>query len=69
MEKTVTPGQKTIEEVATFLKTEPHQVMKAIALVTHEGQFVLLLLRGDHQLNEIKASKVIGDMADLIPPQ
>jgi prolyl-tRNA synthetase len=36
-------------------------VLKAIAVVTHENEFVLLLLRGDHQLNEIKASKVLGD--------
>jgi prolyl-tRNA synthetase len=61
MEKVVTPGQKTIEEVAAFLGVPPQQVMKAIAVMTSEGQFVLLLLRGDHQLNEIKAAKVLGE--------
>jgi len=61
LEKVVTPGQKSIEDVAAFLNAAPQQVMKAIAVMTHEGQFVLLLLRGDHQLNEIKAAKVLGD--------
>ena len=61
LEKVVTPGQKTIEEVAAFLNVPAQQVMKAIAVMTTEGQFVLLLLRGDHQLNEIKAGKVLGE--------
>ncbi len=61
LEKVVTPGQKSIEEVAAFLQVPPQQVMKAIAVMTGEGQFVLILLRGDHQLNEIKAAKVLGD--------
>ena len=61
MEKVVTPGQKSIEEVSAFLNVTPQQVMKAIAVMTSEGHFTLLLLRGDHHLNEIKASKVIGD--------
>ncbi len=61
LEKVVTPGQKTIEEVAAFLNVPARQVMKAIAVMTAEGQFALLLLRGDHQLNEIKATKVLGE--------
>jgi len=61
LEKVITPGQKSIAEVAAFLNVAPAQVMKAIALMTNEGQFVLLMLRGDHSLNEIKASKVLGE--------
>lgn len=61
LEKVVTPGQKTIEEVAAFLNVSQQQVLKAIAVVTGEGQFVLILLRGDHVLNEIKAGKVLGE--------
>jgi prolyl-tRNA synthetase len=60
LEKAITPGQKTIEEVAAFFNTSADHVMKAIAVITHENEFVLLLLRGDHQLNELKASKVLG---------
>jgi prolyl-tRNA synthetase len=61
LEKVVTPGQKSIEEVSAFLNVTPQQVMKAIAVMPHDGQFTLLLLRGDHQLNEVKASKVLGE--------
>ncbi len=61
MQKVITPGQKTIEEVAAFFDTGMNKVLKAIAVMTHENEFVLLLLRGDHQLNEIKASKVLGE--------
>lgn len=61
LQKVVTPGQKTIEEVAAFFNATPQKIMKSIAVVNHEGVFALLLLRGDHQLNEIKASKVLGE--------
>jgi len=61
LEKAITPGQKTIEEVAAFFSTSAQNVLKAIAVVNHENEFMLLLLRGDHQLNEIKVSKIVGD--------
>ena len=61
MQKTITPGQKTIEEVAAFFDTSAQKILKSIAVVTHENEFALLLLRGDHQLNEIKAGKVLGE--------
>jgi prolyl-tRNA synthetase len=60
LQKVITPGQKTIEEVAGFFSVSAQQVLKAIAVMDAENQFALLLLRGDHQLNEIKASKVLG---------
>jgi prolyl-tRNA synthetase len=61
MQKVITPGQKTIEEVAAFFSTSAKNVLKALAVVNHEGEFILLLLRGDHQLNEIKVSKILGE--------
>jgi len=61
MQKVITPGQKTIEEVAAFFDTTAQGVLKAIALVNSEDEFVLLLLRGDHHLNEVKVSKVLGE--------
>ncbi|TAN84862.1 MAG: proline--tRNA ligase [Gallionella sp.] len=61
LEKVITPGQKTIEEVAAFLNVAPQQVLKAIAVMDAENRFALLLLRGDHQLNELKAAKVLGE--------
>jgi prolyl-tRNA synthetase len=61
LQKVITPGQKSIEEVAAFFNTTADKVLKAIAVMDAENQFVLLLLRGDHQLNEIKAGKVLGE--------
>lgn len=61
LQKVITPGQKTIAEVAAFMNVAPQQVMKAIAVMDSENQFALILLRGDHQLNEIKAAKVLGE--------
>ncbi|MDR2195517.1 MAG: proline--tRNA ligase, partial [Gallionellaceae bacterium] len=60
LHKVATPGQRSIEEVAAFFDAPPQQVLKSIAVVDEEGRFALLLLRGDHQLNEVKAAKVLG---------
>ena len=59
MEKVATPGKSTCEDVAALLKLPLERTVKAIA-VMHENTFVLLLVRGDHNLNEHKASKVAG---------
>ena len=61
LQKVITPGQKSIEDVAAFMQASPQQVLKAIAVMDAENNFVLLLLRGDHTLNEIKASKILGE--------
>lgn len=57
MKKVATPGQTRCEEVAALLDIPLTRTVKAIA-VMHNEQFLLLLLRGDHTLNEIKASKL-----------
>ena len=59
MAKVATPGKTTCADVAALLKLPLARTVKAIALV-HDGQFLLLLLRGDHALNEVKAQKAIG---------
>ena len=64
MEKKATPGKTKCEDVAAFLGLPLTQTVKAIAVMAEKergSEFVLLLLRGDHDLNEIKAQKVIGD--------
>ncbi|MGY6215331.1 proline--tRNA ligase [Methylolobus aquaticus] len=63
IEKVATPGKKTIEEVSEFLGLPPQRIVKAIAVMSGE-QFHLLLLRGDHELNEIKARK-LPELAEL----
>ncbi|WP_407411760.1 proline--tRNA ligase [Acinetobacter sp.] len=57
-----TPNQKTIADISAFLGTEPKKSVKALLVqgVTNEAgetPVVALFLRGDHELNEIKAEK------------
>lgn len=59
--KEPTPDKTQCGDVAQFLGTDVTQLVKSIAVVAAEGGFTLLLLRGDHELNEIKAEKVIGE--------
>jgi len=63
-----TPGQKTIEDVARFLGVSPKNKIKTLALMIDEKdpktgkvvpRSVVVLLRGDHQLNETKLSSVV----------
>ncbi|HTU03233.1 MAG TPA: proline--tRNA ligase, partial [Candidatus Sulfotelmatobacter sp.] len=55
-----TPGRKTIAEVAEFTGLPETSQMKSLVLVA-DGKPVLVLLRGDHQLNEAKFGTVSGD--------
>jgi prolyl-tRNA synthetase len=57
METVDTPGQHSIEEVSRFLKIEPRRTLKTL-LVRGTGGVVALVLRGDHELNAIKAEKL-----------
>ncbi len=59
MAKAATPGKTTCEDVAALLKLPLQRTVKAIAVMSGE-RFAMLLLRGDHNLNEIKAGKVAG---------
>ena len=62
--KTPTPGKTKCESVAELLGLQLSQTVKTIALTveSEEGKksYWVLLLRGDHELNEIKVSKVAG---------
>ena len=59
LRKVPTPGKTRCEEVAALLGLPLERTVKAIA-VMHDDDFALLLLRGDHDLNEVKAQKTIG---------
>jgi prolyl-tRNA synthetase len=59
MNKVPTPGKTRCEEVAELLGVPLPRTVKAIAVV-HDGEFFLLLIRGDHSLNEVKVQKVPG---------
>ncbi|HGM5925988.1 TPA: proline--tRNA ligase [Stenotrophomonas maltophilia] len=63
MRKIDTPTQKTCEDVAALLGIDLQRTVKSVALIAGEGkaqQFVLVLVRGDHEVNEIKLAKVAG---------
>jgi prolyl-tRNA synthetase len=57
MRKVATPGQHTIEAVSAFLKVPAQRIVKTLMVVSGDQQEYLLLLRGDHMLNEVKAGK------------
>jgi len=52
-----TPGQHSIEDVSRFLKTDASQCLKTLIVDGVDGTLVALVLRGDHELNDIKAAK------------
>jgi len=67
-----TPGQKTIEDVAKFLGVSPKNKIKTLALMVDEkdkagkitkSSAVIVLMRGDHQLNEAKLNSTIAATA------
>ena len=67
--KTATPNQAKCEDVAKFLNVDLKQTIKSLVLakdtVENDGaiqsEIILILLRGDHELNEVKAGKVLGE--------
>jgi len=59
MKKVPTPGKTRCEDVAALLGLPLERTVKAIALM-HGETFHLLLVRGDHDLNEVKAQKLPG---------
>jgi prolyl-tRNA synthetase len=60
-----TPGQRTIQEVSVFLGIPRTHNMKSLVYMV-EGRPRLILLRGDHQLNEPKLARVLG--TDIFRP-
>jgi prolyl-tRNA synthetase len=57
LEKVATPGAHTIEDVSKRLKVAPERIVKTLMVVAGDGREHLLLLRGDHMLNEVKVDK------------
>jgi prolyl-tRNA synthetase len=64
-----TPGQKTIEDVARFLGVSPKNKIKTLALMADEkdektgktkSRAIVVLMRGDHQLNEAKLNSTVA---------
>ncbi|WP_201713818.1 proline--tRNA ligase [Rossellomorea arthrocnemi] len=59
LEKVSTPESKSIEEVSTFLSVEKDQCIKSL-LFKVDDEYVLVLSRGDHEINEIKVKNLLN---------
>src|SRR5882672_12189202 len=55
-----TPGAKTIEDVTQLLKLPASRLVKTLLVDAADGGVVALLVRGDHELNAVKAQKLAG---------
>ncbi|GMV30720.1 MAG: proline--tRNA ligase [Rhodanobacteraceae bacterium] len=73
LERVATPTQKTIDEVSAFLAVAPQECVKTLLVRGNDG-LVALCVRGDHEINEVKAAKlaelpgesVLADEADIV---
>ncbi|MGB2876011.1 MAG: proline--tRNA ligase [Gaiellaceae bacterium] len=59
-EEVETPGARTIEDVSTLLGVDERATAKAMPVVAN-GRVVLVLVRGDDRLNEMKLLAVLGE--------
>ncbi len=62
LEKVATPDVHTIAELAAFLKIPEAQTVKALAVKDETRAICVLFIPGDHELNEIKAGRVVAGM-------
>lgn len=65
LQKVATPGQKTIEEVASFLQVPATSILKTLIVLGTPDEkghqpLIALVIRGDHTLNKVKAGKLPG---------
>lgn len=58
LEERFTPEASTIEQISSFLKVRPEDCIKTLIYVA-DGQPIAALVRGDHNLNEIKLQKTL----------
>jgi len=63
--KVATPGKRSIEDVAAFLAIDPNRTLKLLMVESTEGGVIALAIRGDHELNAIKAQKLPGVASPL----
>lgn len=69
LEKIETPGVKTVEELAKFLKIETSGVVKTLFYMADEKP-VMVLVRGDHEVNEVKVTNYLdADDLEMATPE
>jgi prolyl-tRNA synthetase len=60
LKKVRTPGKRTVEEVSAFLSEPAERFIKTLLCVTSTGENVAALVRGDHELSEVKLRTLLG---------
>ena len=60
LEKVATPGKKSVPEVAEFLKISADKFIKTLVYKCDGDELVAALVRGDHEINELKLRTVLG---------
>ena len=60
-----TPKQHSIEDVSQFFNVSAEQCLKTLLVKGENNDLVALLLRGDHELNELKAEKIEGVLSPI----
>ncbi|HEX9801000.1 MAG TPA: proline--tRNA ligase [Thermoanaerobaculia bacterium] len=59
VEKVATPGRKSIAEVSDFLGLAPTRLVKTLVYETDSGELVVVALRGDREINEVKLANAL----------
>ncbi|MBD3265217.1 proline--tRNA ligase [bacterium] len=67
LEEVHTPEMKTVEDVAAYLGLSTSQMIKTMVFVCNEKPYIVLL-RGDHTVNEVKLAKALGGMPEMADP-
>jgi len=65
LQEASTPGVRTIVELTSFLTVEARQCLKTLLVEGTDGGVVALVVRGDHELNAVKAQKLPGVFSPL----
>jgi len=65
LQEVATPGVRTIAELTAFLKVAARQCLKTLLVEGTDGGVVALVVRGDHELNAVKAQKLSGVFSPL----
>jgi prolyl-tRNA synthetase len=60
LRKIATPGARTIADLSAFLSVPAEQCVKTLMVEGDDGGVVAMILRGDHELNAVKAQKLEG---------
>lgn len=68
LRKVHTPDKKTIEEVSTFLNLPHNRLMKSLVYIV-ENEPVMILIRGDHDINESKLQAYLGSTVRPAHPE